>query len=118
MELETLASNAADALDWSADFVEKSCAGGDSGSVGAEAAALRLLASALRTEAKRSTSSPSFDLVDVGEACVILGVSRKTMSRLLDAGEVQGFQVAGRGPLKFRREDLAGLLKPARGGEK
>jgi excisionase family DNA binding protein len=106
MELETLASNAADALEWGADFVEKSCAGGDLGSVGGDPAAMRELASRLR--------AVSFDLVDVSEACVILGVSRKTMSRLLDAGEVQGFQVAGRGPLKFRREDLAGLLKPAR----
>jgi excisionase family DNA binding protein len=39
----------------------------------------------------------------LSEACAMLGVSRRTLYRLIKTGEVQGFVLAGR-----RREDVTG----------
>ena len=52
------------------------------------------------------------ELLTVQDAAKLLRKSRTTMFRLVESGQVQAFQVAGKGRLLFRREDLFALLTP------
>jgi excisionase family DNA binding protein len=48
------------------------------------------------------------------EASVILGVSRKTMLKLVDAGSLEPVWIAGLGRARYRRADVEALVQEGR----
>jgi len=54
------------------------------------------------------------ELLTIEEAAQLLRKSRVTIHRYVAQGKVRAYQVAGTGPLLFKREELLALLVPAR----
>jgi excisionase family DNA binding protein len=53
-------------------------------------------------------------LLTQGEGAAMLGVSRQTMRRLVEAGSVVPVRIAGLGRLRYRRADLEALVRDGR----
>jgi excisionase family DNA binding protein len=65
-----------------------------------------------KVETRKEESPP--ELLTIEEAARLLRKSRVTMHRYVSGGKVRAYQVAGAGPLLFKRADLMALLVPVR----
>lgn len=56
------------------------------------------------------TNTP--ELLTLDEAGALLRKGRRTVYRYLKEGRIKGYQVAGKGRMLFKREELLALLTP------
>lgn len=69
------------------------------------------------SERRPTPETPERALLTVAEAAAALNVSRATVWRWIDAGKLPAYR-AGAKTIRIRREDLDGLLQPARAGHR
>ena len=61
----------------------------------------------------RGAKLGAVELLSLGEAADLLGVSRWTMRRMVEAGEIPAYQFGGRAhrPVRLRASDVLGALQ-------
>jgi excisionase family DNA binding protein len=63
------------------------------------------------TKSSQSPARRDSDVISTSEACLILGVHRNTLYKLLETEELPAFRLSKGGRWRFRRSELQGWLE-------